>query len=144
MGRRFSSALQCARRDDVQPMSEADSNQSQLNAKQSSTQPVLAQENFWDSQNSSRNCTTTFQFVSRWIQIRHDTFYSAGDPADSSISKYDGWQHNKKRLSLERVDTKDNTADLFTKHLDGPRTQSLARKLGLRFWKTRMVRTESI
>ena len=38
----------------------------------------------------------------------------------------------EKRLSLERVDTKDNTADLFTKHLDEPRTQSLARKFGLR------------
>ena len=38
----------------------------------------------------------------------------------------------EKSLSVGRVDTKDNTADLFTKHLDGPRTQSLARKLGLR------------
>ena len=38
----------------------------------------------------------------------------------------------EKRLS---VDTKNNTADLSTKHLDGPRTQSLARKLGLRFLK---------
>ena len=38
----------------------------------------------------------------------------------------------EKRLSVGRVDTKDNSADLFTKHLDGPRTQSLARKLGLR------------
>ena len=28
--------------------------------------------------------------------------------------------------------TKTNTADLFTKHLDGLRTQSLARKLGRR------------
>ena len=38
----------------------------------------------------------------------------------------------EKRLSVGRVDTKDNTADLFTKHLDGPRTQSLARKFGFR------------
>ena len=37
-----------------------------------------------------------------------------------------------KRLSVSRVDTKNNTADLFTKHLDGLRTQSLAKKLGLR------------
>ena len=37
-----------------------------------------------------------------------------------------------KRLSMSRVDTKNNTADLFTKHLDGLRTQSLAKKLGLR------------
>ena len=38
----------------------------------------------------------------------------------------------EKRLAVGRVDTKNNTADLFTKHPDGPRTQSLARKLGLR------------
>ena len=38
----------------------------------------------------------------------------------------------KKRLSVELVDTKDSTAYLFAKHLDGPRTRSLARKLGLR------------
>ena len=38
----------------------------------------------------------------------------------------------EKRLSVERVDTKDSAADLLTKHLYGPRTQSLARKLGLR------------
>ena len=38
----------------------------------------------------------------------------------------------EKRLSVGRVDTKNNTADLFTKHLDGLRTQSLTKKLGLR------------
>ena len=37
-----------------------------------------------------------------------------------------------KRLSVSRVDTKNNTADLFTKHLDGLRTRALAKKLGLR------------
>ena len=37
----------------------------------------------------------------------------------------------QKSLSVGRVDTKDNTADLFTTHLDGPRTRSLSRKLGL-------------
>ena len=46
------------------------------------------------------------------------------------------WLYNsgyeKKRLSVGRVDTTNNTAGLFTKHLDGPRTQSFARKLGLR------------
>ena len=31
----------------------------------------------------------------------------------------------RKRLSVGRVDTKNNTANLFTKFLDGPRTQSL-------------------
>ena len=35
----------------------------------------------------------------------------------------------EQRLSVGRVD---NTADFITKHLDGPSTQSLARKLGLR------------
>ena len=39
----------------------------------------------------------------------------------------------EKRLSVGRVDTKSNTADLFTKHLDGLRTRALAKKLGLRF-----------
>ena len=34
---------------------------------------------------------------------------------------------------MSRVDTKNNTADLFTKHLDGLRTRALAKKLGLRF-----------
>ena len=32
-----------------------------------------------------------------------------------------------------QVDTKNNTADLFTKHSDGLRTRALAKKLGLRF-----------
>ena len=38
----------------------------------------------------------------------------------------------EKRLTVSRLDTKNNTADLLTKHLDGLRTQSLAKKLGLR------------
>ena len=42
------------------------------------------------------------------------------------------WKRDKRR-SLSRVDTKNNTADLFTKHLDGLRTRALAKKLGLRF-----------
>ena len=39
----------------------------------------------------------------------------------------------EKRLSVSCVDTKNNTADLFTKHLDGLRTRALAKKLRLRF-----------
>ena len=39
----------------------------------------------------------------------------------------------EKRLSVSRVDTKNNTADLFTKHLDGLHTRALAKKLGIRF-----------
>ena len=38
----------------------------------------------------------------------------------------------EKRLSVSRVDTKNNAADLYTKHLDGLRTQSLAKKFALR------------
>ena len=34
------------------------------------------------------------KFVSRWIQIRQDTFCSAGDHAYSNISKYDALQYN--------------------------------------------------
>ena len=36
-------------------------------------------------------------------------------------------------ISVSRVDTKNNTADLFTNNLDGLRTRTLAKKLGLRF-----------
>ena len=36
-------------------------------------------------------------------------------------------------MSVSRVDMKNNTADLFLKHLDGLRTRALAKKLGLRF-----------
>ena len=67
-------------------------------------------------ENSSRNCNTTFQFVSRWIQSRYDTCCSAEDEADSIISKYDAWLSNSG----------------YEKNVCGPRTQSLARKLGLR------------
>ena len=38
-----------------------------------------------------------------------------------------------KRPSVSRADMKNNTADLFTKHLDGLRTRALANELGLRF-----------
>ena len=60
-----------------------------LHAKQSSTQRVLAQVNCLESHSSSRNFTATFQCVSRRIQTRQDTLYSASDQAGSSISKYD-------------------------------------------------------
>ena len=38
----------------------------------------------------------------------------------------------EKRLSVSRVDTKNNTADLFAEHMGGLRTQSPAKKLGRR------------
>ena len=59
----------------------------------------------------------------------------AEDQADSNTLRYDAMsvQHIRdKRLSVSRVDTKNHTADLFTKHLDGLRTRALAKKLGLR------------
>ena len=42
------------------------------------------------------------------------------------------WKREE-HLSVRRVDTKNNTADLFTKHLFGLRTRALVKKLGLRF-----------
>ena len=67
-------SLQCTRSDDVQAKSETNIQQSvSVRAKQSSTQPVHAQENFWLLQSTLKNFTTTFQFVSRRIQIRHVT-----------------------------------------------------------------------
>ena len=65
-----------------------------VHAKQSSAQPVLAQENFWVSQNSSRNFITTLEFVLRWLHIRHVKFKSTEDREDSSKLKYDDWPHN--------------------------------------------------
>ena len=67
----------------------------------------------------------------RWIQIRHVTFSREEDQEDSSTLNYDACLYNtgsKKRLSVGRVNMKDNTADIFTKFLGGPRTQSLSRK----------------
>ena len=52
-----------------------------VRAKQSSAQPVHAQENFWVS----------FQFVSRWVQIRHVTSLSEEDHANSSTWKDGAW-----------------------------------------------------
>ena len=119
--------LQCARNDDVPPKPETDSNLSQFSRSRVSTQPLLAQENFWVSQNSSKNFTATFQFVPKWIQIRQVTFSSEENREDSSTLNFDSWQYNKgiseKRLSVRSVDTKDNTTDLFTKFLVGPRTR---------------------
>ena len=109
-----------------------------LSAKQSCTQPqsVLAWENCWDSQNSSRNFTTTFQFVSRWTHTRQDTFYSAGDQADSNTSKYDAWQYNsgyERRVYLSVEWTRRTTLQISSPNIWMDReTQSLARKLGLR------------
>ena len=41
-----------------------------------------------------RNFTTTFQFVPRWIQIRHVTFHSEEGREDSNALKFDAWLYN--------------------------------------------------
>ena len=74
---------------DVQNVTVCNRRSVSVHAKQSFMQPVLAQENCWDSHNSSRNFITTFQFVSRWI-------HSADNQADSNTSKYDAWQYNSR------------------------------------------------
>ena len=52
--KRYGISVRCTGRDDLQHRRRSVS----VHAKQSSTQPVLAQENFWDSKNSARNSTT--------------------------------------------------------------------------------------
>ena len=76
MDRRFGNApkrhgisLQCAGRDDVQPKSEADSNQSQLTPSRVLRSQCLHNKKNQDSQNFSRNRIATFQFVSKWVPI---------------------------------------------------------------------------
>ena len=78
-------------------------------AQQSSTRPVLAQENFWVSHDSSENFTTTFQFVSKCTQIHPVPFTSDENKEDSSTLKFDAWLYNnrsEKSLSVGRADTK--------------------------------------
>ena len=51
----------------------------------------------------------------------------------------------EKRLPVSRVDTKNNTADLFTKHLDGLRVREHSRRdLDFESWMVRMVRMVTI
>ena len=69
---------------------------------QSSTQPMLAPESCWDSPNSSRNFTTKFQFLSKWIQTRQDTFCIAEDQADSNTLGYDAYQY-KMNMTLQTL-----------------------------------------
>ena len=72
-----------------------------------------------------------------FVQILHVTFSRERDQGeDSSTSKFrclamQQWIREK-RLSVGRVDANNSTVDIFTNFLDGPRTQSLSRKLGLR------------
>ena len=64
-----------------------------------------AQENFWVWQNSSKKFTTSFQFVSTWIQTGHVTFSRGDDREESSTLKYDAWQHNNRsETSVNRSD----------------------------------------
>ena len=94
--------------------------------KQSSTQPVLAPENCWDSLQRFSSSRDGFRLSkthsaaqeTRWTQTHRDTMLV---------------NTAEKCPSVSRVDTKNNTADLFTKLLDGLCTGALAKKLGLRF-----------
>ena len=52
--------------------SETASDQSQFMRSRVLRSKCLRGKNCWDSQNSPRNFTTTFQFFSRWIQTRQD------------------------------------------------------------------------
>ena len=128
--------MRCSERDTVQPESETDSDQSQFMRSRFPRSQCLRRRTVGTRRTLQETSQRRFPFVSRWIQTRQDTFYSAGDQADSNTLSYDVWQYKQwireKRLSVSRVDTKNNTEDLFTKHLDGLPTQSFAKKLGLR------------
>ena len=77
-----------------------------------------------------------FSSCRRWIQTRQDTFCSAGDQADSNTLKYDAWRYNSghennvcrwcewTRTTILQISSR--------KHPDGLRTQSPAKKQGLR------------
>ena len=143
MGRRFSNApkrygisLQCAGSDDVQQKSEADSNQSQfmrgrvlriqcLRRRTSGTRRSL-QGTAPQPSSSSRDGFRSRTTHSTAQRTRRTQAYRKTMLGCTTVDM------KKKRLSVGRVDTTNNTAGLFTKHLDGPRTQSFARKLGLR------------
>ena len=105
--------------------------------KQSTTQPVLAPE-------SSLGLAELFKELHYKVSVRLEM---DSDSASHILQRRGpgGLKHieirclsiqqwiREKRPSVSRVDTKNNTADLFTKHLDGLRTRALAKKLGLCF-----------
>ena len=122
---------------DVQPKSEADCNQSQFLWSRVLRRQCLRWRIVGTRRTlqgtSLRRCRTSRDGLR--LGKTH-SFYRAGDRVGLehieirclAIQQWIRYQ----RLSVSWVDTQNNTADLFTKHLDGLRTQSLAKKLGLR------------
>ena len=133
----YGTSLQCTERDNVQAESETDSDQSQFMRSRVLRSQCLCRRTvgirrtlqgtslrrFNSSRDGSRLCTThsTAQGTRRTRTQRNTIL------VNTTVD-------TRERLSVSRVDTKNNTADLFTKHLDGLRTQALAKKLGLRIW----------
>ena len=76
-------SLQCTRSDDVQQEPETNSNQSQF------LRSRVPRSQCWDSQNSSKNFTTKFQFVSTWNQIRSMFGHTTKNQRKTSV----GWTH---------------------------------------------------
>ena len=103
----------------MQPKSKTDGYQSQFLRSRVFTQPVLAQEN-----------SSLQRFNSSRV-----TFSREEDRENSSTLIFDAWLYSngseQKRLSVGRVDMKDDTAGLSTEFLDGSRTLSLSRKFVL-------------
>ena len=98
---------------------------------------MLAPENCWDSQNSFKELHYT---VSVRLEMDSDSARhilprrGLGRLRHIEIRCLSTQQRIRdERVSVSRVDAKNNTADLFTKHLDGLRTRAHAKKLGLRF-----------
>ena len=81
------------------------------------------------------NGNTNIEGSHRWT-IQNEI----SDPDEyAKAANADSYQQQRSKLtnllgrSVSRVDTKNNRADLFTKHLDGLRTRAVAKKLGLHF-----------
>ena len=142
LGRRFGNtpecygiSLRCTDRNDVQPKSEADCNQSQFSRSRVQRRLCLRRRTVV-THRTLRGTLQRFSSSRDGFRLgKTQSFYSAGDQADSKHIEIrclaiQLWVREK-IPSVSRVDTKNETADLFTKHLDGLRTQSLAKKLGL-------------
>ena len=127
-------SLRCTERDKVQPKSVTDSDQSQFLRSRVLRSQCLRRRTVGTRR--TLQGTSLQRFSSSRDGLRfgktHSTAQGPGGLKHIEIRciAIQQWIREK-RLLVSRVDTKNNTADLFTKHLDGLRTQSLARKLGL-------------
>ena len=73
--------------------------------------------------------------------FRFGTFYSAEDQADSSISKYDAWQHNS---GYEKNVCREDNTQISSRNIWMDRERSRSQgNLDHESWKVRMVTTES-